>query len=168
MHSIPSIFSDSTALRESWAEVMPPFSPFFPTGRDFPSSTTTTTTTLARLSITFKEQTRDTRDTRVYFFQKFLALPHIFFFSFSFLPLADKYRGTKNNTVYDRWRAFLTIEDVYGSDGDVIGRMTRSRVDHERDESLARAAIDTETVQEYIRYDGPVGQLIAMINGASH
>lgn len=82
MHSIPSIFSDSTALRESWAEVMPPFSPFFPTGRDFPSSTTTTTTTLARLSITFKEQTRDTRDTRVYFFEKFLALPHIFFFPF--------------------------------------------------------------------------------------
>lgn len=40
-----------------------------------------------------------------------------------------------------------------GFDGDVIGHDCRA--DHERDESLARAAIDTETVQEYIRYDGP-------------
>lgn len=74
MHSIPSPFSPT--LRESWAEVMPPF---FPTGRDFPSAATTTTTTLvcfARLSITFKEQTRE----RIVFLREIPppVLPHFF------------------------------------------------------------------------------------------
>lgn len=155
MHSIPSPFSPT--LRESWAEVMPPF---FPTGRDFPSATTTTTTLVcfARLSITFKEQTRENCISS----RNSSSCASSFFCSSSLIFSPINTEGLKiiRFTILNdrtrvrirRWRNWWLV----------------LRVDHERDESLARAAIDTETVQEYIRYDAPVGQLIPMINGASH
>lgn len=74
------------------------------------------------LSITFKEQTRKYEIFSLARNSRFL-----FFFSLSLRDiLANKYQGLKITRVYDRDTAFLTIEDV-DTDGDVIGRMTRSR-----------------------------------------
>lgn len=72
----------------------------------------------------YRSLLRNKRGSTRYFSREKLALPFLLFSFHS--RYSNKYQGLKITRVYDRDTAFLTIEDV-DTDGDVIGRMTRSR-----------------------------------------